>query len=109
LNEQHLGSSLDEFLENEGLLEEATAVAAKRVIAHQIRQAMLERRIGPTELSRRMGTSRSTVDRLLDTDNPSVTLLTLGRAAAAVGKRLAVTLLDAPTPIRQDGHSRASG
>ena len=100
MNEQHIGSSLDEFLEQEGLLEEASAVAAKRVIAHQIRQGMLERRIGPTELARRMGTSRSTVDRLLDVDNPSVTLLTLCRAATAVGKRLAVTLQDAPSHAR---------
>ncbi len=109
MNEQHIGSSLDEFLEQEGLLEVASAMAAKRVIAHQIRQGMLERRIGPTELARRMGTSRSTVDRLLDMDNPSVTLLTLGRAAAAVGKRLAVTLQDAPSRARHRGRSVNTG
>jgi antitoxin HicB len=101
LNEQQIGSSLDELLELEGLLEDVSAMAAKRVIAHQIRQGMLARRIGPSELARRMGTSRSTVDRLLDMDNPSVTLLTLGRAAAAVGKRLDVTLADAVPSTRQ--------
>ena len=98
LNPQHIGSSLDEFLEQDGCLEEATAIAAKRVVAHQIRQGMRACGIGPSELARRMGASRSTVDRLLDMDNPSVTLLTLGRAAAAVGKRLDVALRDAPTP-----------
>lgn len=103
MNERHIGSSLDEFLEQEGLLEDASAMAAKRVIAHQIRQCMIERCIGPSELARRMGTSRSTVDRLLDTDNPSVTLLTLGRAAAAVGKRLDVSLSDAPLASQHDG------
>jgi antitoxin HicB len=101
LNEQHIGSSLDEFLEQEGLLEDAMALASKRVVAFQIRQGMHDCRIGPSELARRMGTSRSTVDRLLDMDNPSVTLLTLGRAAAALGKRLDVTLRDAPSSARQ--------
>ena len=98
LNERNIGSSLDEFLEQEGLLDEATAIAAKRVVAHQIRQGMRDYGIGPSELARRMGASRSTVDRLLDMDNPSVTLLTLGRAAVAVGKRLDVALRDAPSP-----------
>jgi antitoxin HicB len=55
-----------------------------------------------------MGTSRSTVDRLLDMDNPSVTLLTLGRAAAAVGKRLDVTLADAVPDTRQVDRSDRS-
>ena len=103
MNEHHIGSSLDEFLEEQGLLEEASALAAKRVIAHQVRQGMLERRIGPSELARRMGTSRSTVDRLLDMDNPSVTLLTLGRAAAGVAKRLDVTLKEPPAATRPRG------
>lgn len=101
LNERHIGSSLDEFLVQEGLLEEATAIAAKRVVAFQIRQGMRDCGIGPTELAHRMGTSRSTVDRLLGRDSPSVTLLTLGRAAAAVGKRLDVALRDAASPLRQ--------
>jgi len=108
LNDQHLGSSLDAFLEQEGVLEAASAVAAKRVVADQIRQGMRACRIGPSELARWMGASRSTVDRLLDMDNPSVTLLTLGRAAAAVGKRLEVTLSDAaPFDRRIDGAERA--
>jgi len=98
LNSQHIGSSLDALLEQEGLLEEATAIAAKRVVAHQIRQGMRACGIGPSELARRMGTSRSSVERLLNMDNPSVTLLTLGRAAAAIGKRLDVGLRDVQSP-----------
>jgi antitoxin HicB len=108
VNEEHIGSSLDEFLEQDGLLEVASAMAAKRVIAYHIRQAMRDCGIGPSELARRMGASRSTVDRLLDMDNTSVTLLTLGRAAAAVGKHLDVTLSDAPSSTRQSGRSGRS-
>ena len=105
MNEQHIDSSLDEFLAQEGLLEDAMAIAAKRVIARQIRRGMHDCGICPSELARRTGASRSTVDRLLDVDDPSVTLMTAGRAAAAVGKRLDVTSSDAPSAARPVGRS----
>lgn len=92
VNQMHIGSDFDEFLRGEGLLEDAEAVAAKRVIAFQIAREMKARRITKTELARRMNTSRPAVDRLLDPANPSVTLSTLERAASAVGKRLRVEL-----------------
>jgi predicted XRE-type DNA-binding protein len=86
----HLGSSLDDFLSEEGLLEDAEAVAIKRVIAFQIEQLMNEQNLNKTEMSRRMHTSRAALERLLDPDNHSVTLQTLDRAARALGKRLQV-------------------
>jgi antitoxin HicB len=92
MDNKHMGGSLDDFLRDDGLLEDAEAVATKRVIAHQIAQEMERADISQSELARRMGTSRSAVKRLLDPANPSVTLSTLERAAAAVGKRLKVQL-----------------
>lgn len=89
---KNIGSDFDEFLRGEGILEEAEAVATKRAIAYQIAQEMERIDIGQAELARRMKTSRSAVERLLDPTNPSVTLATLERAAAAVGKRLKVQL-----------------
>ena len=89
---KHIGGSLDDFLRDDGLLDDAEAVATKRVIAYQIAQEMERANISQSELARRMKTSRSAVERLLDPANPSVTLSTLERAASAVGKRLKVQL-----------------
>ena len=89
---KHIGGDFDDFLRDEGMLDDAEAVAAKRVIAYQIAQEMESAHISQSELARRMKTSRSAVERLLDPANPSVTLSTLERAASAVGKRLKVQL-----------------
>lgn len=95
MNPRSVGSELDELLREDGLLDEVTAVAVKRVIAMQIERAMSDGRISRSEMARRMRTSRSTVDRLLDPTNPSVTLQTLEKAASAVGRRLEVRLEEA--------------
>jgi predicted XRE-type DNA-binding protein len=92
MNKKHIGSDFDEFLGDEGLLEDAEAVAAKRVIAFQIAQEMKAGHLSKSDLAKRMNTSRSAVERLLDPANRSVTLSTLERAAAAVGKKLRVEL-----------------
>jgi DNA-binding Xre family transcriptional regulator len=92
VKQRHVGSSLDDALREEGLLEEVEAVAAKRVVALQIAEAMARASVSRSELARRMRTSRSAVDRLLDPSNPSVTLDTLQRAAQAVGRTLVVRL-----------------
>lgn len=92
LANKHIGGDFDDFLRDEGMLDDAEAVATKRVIAYQIAQEMELAHISHTELARRMKTSRSAVERLLDPANPSVTLSTLERAASAVGKRLKVQL-----------------
>ena len=92
MSKKHIGGDFDDFMRDEGMLDDAEAVAAKRVIAFQIAQEMERANISQSELARRMKTSRSAVERLLDPANPSVTLSTLERAASAVGKRLKVQL-----------------
>ncbi len=93
MNKKHLGSTLDDFLAEEGRLAEAEAVAAKRVLAFQIAQLMEEQQLSKAEMARRMSTSRAAVDRLLDYDSESATLVTLEKAAAALGRRLHVALV----------------
>jgi antitoxin HicB len=93
MNEQHIGSDLDDFLREHGLLEDAEATATKRVIAYQIAREMKRRQLSKSEMATRMNTSRAALDRLLDPSNPSVTLSTLERAASAVGKKLKVELI----------------
>jgi antitoxin HicB len=86
------GSDFDVFLREEGILEEVEALAAKRLIAHRLSQFMTKEKLSRAALARRMGTSRSQVDRLLDPANESVTLATLMRAAVALGQSLRVSL-----------------
>lgn len=93
MNKKHLGSTLDDFLAEEGRLAEAEAVAAKRVLAFQIARLMEEQQLSKAEMARRMSTSRAAVDRLLDYDSESATLVTLEKAAAALGRRLHVALV----------------
>jgi len=89
---KNIGSNFDDFLEEEGLLEDVTAVAVKRYIAFQLAEKMSEKNLSKAEMARRMETSRSALDRLLDPDNSSVTLQTLQSAVQALGGRLKVEL-----------------
>jgi antitoxin HicB len=86
-------SLYDNFLKQEGIYEEVTARAIKRVIAHQLEILMADEGITKSELAKRMKTSRAQLDRLLDPENESVTLGTLTRAAHAVGRQLKVELV----------------
>jgi len=88
-----LGSSFDAFLDEQGLYEEATLAATKRVLAAQIRQAMEQEHLSKAEMARRMHTSRSALERLIDPKNENVTLQTLDKAAKAIGRRLTVALV----------------
>ena len=88
-----IGSSFDDFLKHDGLYEEVTAQAIKRVIARQLDALMREKNLTKSALARRMQTSRAQLDRLLDPDNDSVTLGTLTRAAHAVGRNLKMELV----------------
>ena len=90
---RHLGSSFDEFLEDEGLLEESTLEAVKRVLAWQITEAMKTGDISKVEMAKRMKTSRAALDRLLDPENSSVTLRTIYKAAAVLGKHVHLKLV----------------
>ncbi len=93
MNENYIGSSFDDFLAEEGLLEESEAVAVKRVLAFQIRELMESQNLSKTEMARRMKTSRAALERLLDPENRSVTLYTMDKAARSLGKRLRLTLV----------------
>ena len=84
--------TFDDFLASEGLLAETEDTAIKEIIADQIKAAMHKQRLSKTEMAARMKTSRRQLDRLLDHNNPSVTLSTLRRAAMAVGRTLRVEL-----------------
>ena len=88
-----VGSTLDDFLKQDGTYESTQAVAIKRVLAWQIGQAMERKHITKAEMARRMDTSRSQLDRLLDPESNSVTLETLTRAARAVGRQVRVELV----------------
>jgi antitoxin HicB len=88
-----IGSSFDSFLQQDGIYEEVTARAVKRVLARQLRDLMKREEISKTELASRMHTSRAQLDRLLDPENESVTLGTLARAAEAVGRNLRIELV----------------
>ena len=92
MNKQHIGSTFDDFLREEQLLDAAQATAVKRVIAFQIAQEMKRRKVTKAEMASRMKTSPAALERLLDPGNRSVTISTLERAASALGKKLKVEL-----------------
>ena len=92
---QNLGSDFDDFLAEEGMLEEVTAVAVKRAIAWQIEQEMSAQKITKTAMAKKMRTSRASLNRLLDANDTSLTLTTLAGAAAALGRRIKLELAPA--------------
>lgn len=94
MSKKNIGSSFDDFLDKEGLLADSEVTAIKRVIAFKINEMMTKDKLTKTELAKRMKTSRSSVDRLLDPKNESVSLQTLHRAALAFGKKLLVNFVN---------------
>ena len=90
---KHIGSSLNDFLKEEGILEETRAVALKEAVAWQVRQAMDKEKNTKVEMARRMCTSRAALDRFLAPGNDSVTLQTLAKAAHAIGRGLRIELV----------------
>ena len=87
------GPLFEDFLKEQGTYEEATEQAIKRVVAFQLKAAMKEQKITKVEMARRLETSRSQLDRLLDPDNDGVTLGILSRAAHAVGRTIKIELI----------------
>jgi antitoxin HicB len=90
----HSGSTLDSFLEEEGIREEVEAVAIKRVLAWQLQDAMQKQQKTKQAMARQLRTSRSQLDRLLDPRNVSVTIDTITRAASVLGKRVIIRVAD---------------
>ncbi|MDP2077311.1 MAG: XRE family transcriptional regulator [Sulfuricurvum sp.] len=93
MKRQGIGSSFDDFLEEEGMLAQAEAVSIKRVIAYQLEETMKNEHITKTEMAKRMNTSRSAIDRLLDPLNTSITLATIESAVNVMGKRLQIQMI----------------
>ena len=92
MGKQNIGSSFDDFLQVEAMLEVVTAVALKRVIAWQIAEGMKAQQLTKAQLAARMHTSRAALNRLLDENDPGLTLTTLASAAAALGRRVDIRL-----------------
>ncbi|MSQ72378.1 MAG: Fis family transcriptional regulator [Betaproteobacteria bacterium] len=92
MSKKHLGSGIDDFLKDEGVFEEAQAQAVKEVVAWQLAQAMEKKNISKNKMAKMLKTSRSQVDRLLDAKD-DITLSSLQRAAAIVGRRVSIELV----------------
>ena len=90
---KHRGSTLDSFLEQEGMLGEFQARAIKEVIAWQLAEAMKDRKLTKTALAALMKTSRTQINRVLDPNDGNVTIETLQRAAALVGRKVRLELV----------------
>lgn len=92
MSKKHMGSGIDDFLKDEGVFEEAQAQAVKEVVAWQLADAMKKRKISKNKMATMLKTSRSQVDRLLDAKD-DITLSSLQRAAAIVGRRVSIELV----------------
>jgi antitoxin HicB len=92
MSRKHMGSSIDAFLKEEDIFEEAQAQAVKEVVAWQLAQAMKKKKISKARMAALLKTSRTQVDRLLDPKN-DITLSSLQRAAAMVGRRVMIQLV----------------
>ena len=92
MSKKHMGSSLDDFLKEEGIFEKAQAQAVKEVVAWQLAEAMKKKKISKNKMAALLKTSRTQVDRLLDPKS-DITLGSLQRAAAMVGLRVTIELV----------------
>jgi antitoxin HicB len=90
---KNIGSKFDDFLKEEGLFDEAEAVAIKRVLAYQVQKELEKKHITKLEMAKQMQTSRSSLDRLLDPMNTSVTLRTLVKIAHVLGRKIDFSLV----------------
>jgi antitoxin HicB len=92
MSKKHMGSNVDDFLKEEGIFEEAQAQAVKEVVAWQLAQAMKKKKLSKARMAALLNTSRTQVDRLLD-PKCDITLSSLQKAAAMVGRRLTIELV----------------
>jgi phosphosulfolactate phosphohydrolase-like enzyme len=92
MSKKHMGSAIDDFLKAEGIFEEAQSQAIKEVVAWQLAKAMKKKKISKNRMAALLKTSRTQVDRLLDAKE-DITLSSLERAAAVVGRRVTVQLV----------------
>lgn len=90
---KHRGSSLEDFLKEDGILEEVQAVALKRAVALKLHDLMKKKKLSKSAMAAEMRTSRAALHRLLDPENTSVTLATINRAARALGRKVKIELV----------------
>jgi hypothetical protein len=88
MKRKHIGSNFEDFLAEDGILEECRASAIKFKIAHELEKAMSQQKISKVQMAKRLKTSRTGIDRLLDPANTSITLNTLAKVAHFLGKRI---------------------
>jgi len=100
---EHIGSSFDDFLEEEGIKEEVSVVAIKRVLAWKIQEEMAQQGLSKTKMADKLKTSRSGLDRLLDPENTSINLNTIQRIASQLGLEVHVSI----TEVKQENTSVA--
>jgi DNA-binding Xre family transcriptional regulator len=92
MKHKNIGASFDRFLDDEGIREQAEDIAIKRVVAFQIQAEMEKKKLTKTELAKKMHTSRSSLNRLLDPEDEAITFKTLKKAAKVLGKKLVIQL-----------------
>ncbi|MDZ7762533.1 MAG: helix-turn-helix transcriptional regulator [Desulfovermiculus sp.] len=91
---KHMGQTFDQFLQEDGIYEEVQLMALKKTISQQIKLLMNKEHLNKTEMAQRMGTSRSSLDRLLNDESSNITLNTINKAAIILGKRVDISLVD---------------
>jgi DNA-binding Xre family transcriptional regulator len=91
---KHIGQSFEQFLHEDGIYEDVQLMALKKTISHQIKTLMRKENINKTDLARKMGTSRSSLERLLSDESTNITLNTINKAALVLGKRVDISLVD---------------
>jgi len=109
VSDGHSGSTLDSFLEEEGLLESVNVIAMKRVLAWQLEQAMKAKRVSKKAMAQLLRTSRSQVDRILDPEYVGVSLESVSSMAQALGKRIEVHLVDESSEKRSRNKNLQTG
>lgn len=92
MKRRHMGSNFEDFLAEDGILEACRASAIKFKIARELEKAMNEQNISKAQIAKRLKTSRTGVDRLLDPDNTSITLKSMAKVASLLGKRIEFAL-----------------
>jgi len=92
INKKNIGSDFDSFLQENDLLAESEALALKKILAWELQHAMDEKNLTKTEVAKLMHTSRAAFNRLLDPDNTSLNLMSMEKAAIALGKRIHIEL-----------------
>jgi hypothetical protein len=100
---KHTGSTFDDFLREEGLYEGVHAATLKRLVAGLLEEGMAREGLTKPEMARRMGTSRSQLDRVLDPTRVTIQLDTLMKAARAVGQNVRILF----EPLPRAGRSKA--